>query len=125
MAVSLNWGGAGTLGLPREKSKTFSAPTTAEEVDESIRYMLSNNQNTLSLRYSSISALAARKIMDQALVIVKSYVEQCYNAVTCNYSSSGTVTLTFSAAAAEGETLESYREEALAAAVAVHDELWD
>ena len=119
------WSAAGTtLGDLVDPGKYISAPTTAEEMDESIRYMLSNNENTLALHYSSINALAARKVMDQALAIVKTYVEQCYNSVTCNYNSGGAVTLTFAAAAAEGETLRTYREEAMAAAAAVHDELW-
>lgn len=118
------WSAAGTtLGDLVEPGKYIAAPTTSEEMDESIRYMLSNNQNTLTLRYSNISPLGARKVMDQALSIVKSYVEQCYNAVTCNYTNSGTVTLTFSAANV-GDRIQTYRESAMAAAIAVHDELW-
>ena len=112
-----------TLGDLVEPGKYIAAPTTSEEMDESIRYMLSNNQNTLTLRYSNISPLGARKVMDQALSIVKSYVEQCYNAVTCNYTNSGTVTLTFSAANV-GDRIQTYRESAMAAAISVHDELW-
>lgn len=118
------WSAAGTtLGDLVESGKYIAAPTTSEEMDESIRYMLSNNQNTLTLRYSNISPLGARKVMDQALSIVKSYVEQCYNAVTCNYTNSGTVTLTFSAANV-GDRIQTYRESAMAAAIAVHDKLW-
>ena len=118
------WSAAGTtLGDLVESGKYIAAPTTSEEMDESIRYMLSNNQNTLTLRYSNISPLGARKVMDQALSIVKSYVEQCYNAVTCNYTNSGTVTLTFSAANV-GDRIQTYRESAMAAAISVHDELW-
>ena len=118
------WSAAGTtLGDLVEPGKYIAAPTTSEEMDESIRYMLSNNQNTLTLRYSNISPLGARKVMDQALSIVKSYVEQCYNAVTCNYTNSGTVTLTFSAANV-GDRIQTYRESAMAAAISVHDELW-
>lgn len=118
------WSAAGTtLGDLVEPGKYIAAPTTSEEMDESIRYMLSNNQNTLTLRYSNISPLGARKVMDQALSIVKSYVEQCYNTVTCNYTNSGTVTLTFSAANV-GDRIQTYRESAMAAAISVHDELW-
>lgn len=119
------WSAAGTtLGDLVEPGKYISSPTTAEEMDETIRYMLSNDESTLTLHYGTVSALSARKVMDQALAIVKTYVEQCYNAVTCNYTNSGVVTLTFSAATAEGETLQSYRDEAMAAAIAIHDELW-
>ena len=122
--VDSGWSAAGTtLGDLVEPGKYISSPTTAEEMDESVRYMLSNNQDTLTLRYANISALGARKVMDQALTIVKTYVEQCYNAVTCNYTGDGTVTLTFSAASAES-AIERYREAAMAAAIAVHDQLW-
>ena len=118
------WSAAGTtLGDLVDPGKYIAAPTTAEEMDESIRYMLSNNENTLTLRYNTISTLAARKVMDQALVIMKTYVEQCYNAVTCNYTGDGTVTLTFSAASAD-DAIERYRDAAMAAAISVHDELW-
>ena len=85
--------------------------------------MLSNNQNTLTLHYAGISPLGARKVMDQALSVVKTYVEQCYNSVTCSYSNSGSVTLTFSASNGTG-SIGGYRNEAMAAAIAVHDQLW-
>ena len=118
------WSAAGTtLGGLVEPGKYITSPTTAEEMDESIRYMLSNDQSTLTLRYSSVNAMSARKIMDQALSIVKTYVEQCYNSVTCRYSDTGEVTLTFSASTA-GTAIQTYREETMAAAIAVHDEMW-
>ena len=118
------WSAAGTtLGDLVEPGKYITSPTTAEEMDESIRYMLSNDQSTLTLRYSSVNAMSARKIMDQALSIVKTYVEQCYNSVTCRYSDTGEVTLTFSASTA-GTAIQTYREETMAAAIAVHDEMW-
>lgn len=118
------WSAAGTtLGDLVEPGKYIAAPATSEEMDESIRYMLSNDQDTLTLRYSNISPIGAQKVMDQALSIVKSYVEQCYNAVKCTYTRDGTVTLSFSAANV-GDRIQTYRESAMAAAIAVHDELW-
>ena len=118
------WSAAGTtLGDLVEPGKYITAPSTSEELDESVRYMLSNDQNTLTLHYSNISPTGAQKIMKQALSIVKSYVEQCYNGVKCTYTTNGTVTLTFSAANA-GDRIQSYRESAMADAIAVHDELW-
>ena len=113
-----------TLGDLVPAGTYITSPTTAEEMDESIRYMLSNNQNTLTLYYDTVSALSARKVMDQALSIVKSYVEQCYNNVTCTYTSAGSVTLTFSAATIESTAIQSYRQETMDAAIAVHDALW-
>ena len=118
------WSAAGTtLADLVEPGKYISSPTTAEEMDESIRYMLSNDQSTLTLHYASLNAMSARKIMDQALTCVKVYVEQCYNSVTCRYSDAGEVTLTFSASTA-GTAIQTYREETMAAAIAVHDEMW-
>lgn len=101
----------------------IAAPATAEEMDQDIRYMLSSGQNTLSLQYKALSAISARRVMEQGLSAVKSYCEQCYNTVSCSYSIDGSVTLTFSASSA-GENLAAYRDEAMAAAIAVHDELW-
>ena len=101
----------------------IAAPVSQAEMDQAVRYMLSTGQNTLTLHYQSITTISARRVMDQALSVVKSYCEQCYNTVSCSYSMDGSVTLTFSAASA-GENLSAYREEAMAAAIAVHDQLW-
>lgn len=102
----------------------ISAPSTDEEMDQSIRYMLSTDSNTLKLRYDTgVTSTFARQVMQQALRIVKTYCEQCYNTVTCTYSISGDVTLTFSAASA-GDAIQTYRDETMASAIAVHDQLW-
>ena len=100
------------------------SPTNEAEMDESIRYMLSSGQNTLSLQYPGLSAVDARKIMTQALAVIKGYCEQGYNSVSCSLSTSGSMTLVFSAILAEDQ-LEAYREETFATAVAVRDQLWE
>ena len=102
----------------------IAAPSTAAEMDESIRYMLSSNQNTLTLQYPSLSVVSARRVMEAALAAVKTYCEQCYNTVNCSFTASGTITLTFSAASA-GDQILSYRDAAMEAAIAVHDSLWE
>ncbi len=118
------WSAAGTtLGDLVTAGTYVAAPTTEEEIDSSVRYMLASNQNTLHLQYDSISPTAARKVMEQTLAVVKSYVEQCYNTVTCTFDVGGSLTLTFSASSA-GTSIQTYREAAMAAAIAVHDELW-
>ncbi|MEG2176904.1 MAG: S-layer homology domain-containing protein [Oscillibacter sp.] len=99
------------------------APATAAEMELVVRDMLSKGKNTLELQYSEMTALSARKVMEQALSAVKLYCEQCYNAVSCTYTLTGGVTLRFSASGAE-QPVETYRETALAAAIAVHDQLW-
>lgn len=113
-----------TLGDLVAPGASVAAPATEEEMDTAIRHMLSAGQNTLTLRYDGISAAAARKVMELSLSTVKRYCEQCYNTVSCTYTADGTVTLTFSAASA-GDELESYRRETMAAAIAVHDQLWE
>lgn len=100
-----------------------AAPATAEEMDESVRYMLSSGASQLTLHYPGISAVKAHHVMELALSTVKTYCEQSYNSVTCSYTPFGAVTLTFSAASAEGQ-LAACRTAAMEAAIAVHDQLW-
>ena len=103
----------------------IAAPATEAQIDEDIRYMLSSGTNTLKLQYATpINAAFARKVMEQALSAVKTYCEQCYNTVSCSYTVGGSITLTFSAASAE-DRLEEYRQETIASAIAVHDQLWE
>lgn len=101
----------------------IAAPSTDAEMDQAIRYMLASDQNTLILKYPELTVTRSRQLMQQALATMKSYCEQCYNTVSCTYTLDGTLTLTFSAASAE-EELPTYRDETMAAAIAVHDSLW-
>lgn len=101
----------------------IAAPRTAAEFDEDIRYMLSQGKNVLTLRYpEGFTVSAARDTVNSALVAVKRYCEQGYNAVSCSYSKAGTMELHFSSVAEE--RTETCRQEALDAAIAVHDALW-
>lgn len=119
------WSAQGrTLGSLVESGTYIAAPATEEELEGSIRYMLASNENVLTLQYpGGLTADTARSVMEDALDIVKSYCEQCYNAVTCNYTTAGQLTLTFSAAGT-GSDIASYRAETMAAAISVHDQLW-
>lgn len=101
-----------------------ASPATAEEMEQSVRYMLSSGSNQLSLSFPGISAIQARRVMESALSIVKSFCEQSYNSVSCSYNSAGKVTLTFSAMGLTPEQTASCRTSALESAVAVHDQLW-
>lgn len=105
------------------QSEYLAAPATAQEMDQAVRHMLSGGGNTLTLQYPNLTTVSARKVMEQALAVVKSYCEQCYNTVSCTYTAAGDMTLTFSASSA-GNRIEEYRQAALAAAIAVHDQLW-
>jgi hypothetical protein len=102
----------------------IAAPETEEEMDSSIRYMLSSGSDQLKLQYSQLSTAKAREIMELALSVVKTYCEQSYNSVTCAYNLTGSLTLTFSAQSAQ-QNLAEYREATMEAAIAVHDQLWE
>lgn len=101
-----------------------AAPVSETEMDQAVRYMLSSGQSKLTLQYPSLNPLYARQIMEHALAVVKTYCEQCYNTVSCSYSTAGSLTLTFSAASANGQ-LDAYRTAAMESAIAVHDQLWE
>ena len=120
------WSAEGTTMADLVTAGTYvAAPVTDEELESSIRYMLASGQSTLNLQYDSpVSVSSARSIMQRSLAIIKTYCEQCYNNVSCSYSPDGSVTLTFSAASA-GKSLQTYREETMAAAITVHDMLWE
>lgn len=100
------------------------APANAAEMDECIRYMLSGGASALALQYPGITEAQAQRVMELALATVKTYCEQSYNAVYCTYNRAGRLMLTFSASNL-GERTALYREETMAAAVAVHDRLWE
>ena len=101
----------------------IAAPATDEEMDQAIRCMLSTGSNTIVLKYPSLDSTRSRALMQQALNAVKTYCEQCYNTVSCTYTTDGSLTFSFSAASAD-ETLPAYRDTAMAFAIAVHDQLW-
>lgn len=100
-----------------------AAPSTAAEMDESIRYMLSSDSNTLSLSYPSMTMTQAHNILMQALSAVKMYPEQGYNYASCDFTSSGTMSLTFSSNTANLPV--NYRQATMDAAIAIHDKLWN
>ena len=112
-----------TLASLVEPGAYVSSPATADEIDGDVRYMLSRGESTLTLRYSGLSAVKARQVMQQALASVKLRCEQGYNTVSCSYSPLGEMTLTFSAAGA-GDRVQEYRAAAMESAIEVHDQLW-
>ena len=112
-----------TLASLIPAAEYIAAPSTDEEMHQAIRSMLSSGSSTLVLKYPSLDAARSRSIMQQALAVVKTYCEQCYNSVSCTYMVDGSLTLTFSAASG-GENLSAYRDAAMASAIVVHDQLW-
>lgn len=99
------------------------SPTTREQMDHAVRAMLFAGKNTLEFKYDRLSATDARKCMNAALSIVKSYCEQSYNSVSCSYSLDGALSLTFGSTAVAAKDLPRYQEETMKAALAVQAQL--
>lgn len=99
------------------------SPSTREELESSVRYMLSRGESQLTFYYPGLSTGDAHRLIDQSLSLVKAYCEQCYNQVLYTQNVSGFVNLTFSAAGADNRT-EACRAATMEAAIAVHDRLW-
>lgn len=97
-------------------------PADQEELESSLRYMLSQGEDQIVFYTPGLSGKEARQLMNQALLAMKKYCEQGYNEVLCTRGA-GMVTLSFSIAGAEDRTQE-YRAAAMEAAAAVHDRLW-
>lgn len=112
-----------TLGSLVEAAGPIAAPKTRTEMDQAVRHMLAQEKNVLTLQYDSADAASAGEAMNLALEVIKTYCEQSYNIVTCNYDAGGRVTLTFSAAAA-GNRLQEYRDFSIEQAVEVRAKLW-
>lgn len=102
----------------------IAAPETAADYDSAVRYMLTQEENTLILKVpDGFTTASAQETLNSALMAVKRYCEQGYNSAACTYSVAGTMLLKFSSVA-DGQT-EAYRQAALEAAIAVHDALWE
>ena len=112
-----------TLADLVEPGEYILTPANQEELESSIRHMLSKGSDQVVFYFPGISNAEARNLMDQSLVIMKGYCEQGYNQVDCTRGA-GVVTLIFSAAGANGRT-EAFRAASMEAAVSVHDRLWE
>ena len=114
-----------TLADLVEPGTYVSFPSSEEELTQTVRYMLSSGSNQMSLQFPGISASQARKVMEEALSIVKSYCEQGYNSVSCRFATDGFITLTFSTVAAQSEEqAAAYRAASLEEALAIRQRLW-
>lgn len=102
----------------------LAAPKTAADYDKVIRYMLSRGENTISFQNpDGFTVSGAQQTLNSALLAVKRYCEQGYNTAACSYSQAGSMIVQFTSIA--GEQTEAYRQAALDAAIAVHDDLWE
>ena len=116
---------AGLVEAPQETALPSSAKDTAA-IDSLVRDMLARGEHTITLQYSKVLTSSAATALTQAFTsCVKTYCEQMYNAVSCKSYSTGKVSLAFSSTACTDTQLETCRTKALAAAVKVHDALWE
>ena len=116
---------AGLVKAPQGTALPASAKDTAA-IDSLVRDMLARGEHSITLRYPKALSSSAATALTQAFTsCVKTYCEQMYNSVSCKSYSSGKVQLTFSSTARSDAQLETCREQALAAAIRVHDSLWE
>ena len=103
-----------------------AAPSTDEEFDAAIRYMLSQGDLSLSLYYGKpVDSAFVSSVLKTSLRVIGRYSENMLNFATCSYyQSSGEMTISFSVANSSPEETVAYRDETLKAALAVREELW-
>ena len=95
-------------------------------IDALVRDMLARGASTITLSYPKALGQSTAAALTQAFTArVKTYCEQMYNSVSCKAYATGRVVLTFSSTAGTDTQLAAYRAKALAAAIAVHDSLWE
>ena len=118
--------GSTYAGLVDAVSTCPSSPNTSAEMDQAIRYLISHGVYQIKLKYSGLTSAGANTITQLALTTVKSYCEQGYNTANCFYNTTtGQITLTFSAADLTVSQTAGCRSYALSAAIAAHDALWN
>ena len=133
LRISLDWEltemqrGEGMALLVESDGTFFEAPASISEIDANIRRMLARGERRIVLSYppNSLTSQAVDTLLEDHLNVIRLYVEQTYNAVSCASSiRTGSVVLTFSSSLYGDEYLEEYRNATLTAAMAVRDELW-
>lgn len=132
LRITLSWDlnsakGVTWPSLVTGTAKYVSAPATEEEFDSTIRWMLSQESLTLNLDYARpVDNTFASTVLQKCLNSAGKYSEQMLNSATCSYYvNTGKMTLTFSVAESTQAESIAYRNEALSAAIEVHDHLWD
>lgn len=103
-------------------------PDEREKIDADVRYMLSRGERTVRLQYPAkvVSRSFADELTQAFLNAARNYVEQTYNYVQVSYSTNaGYVHMTFASSLYPESQVDSYREETMDYALAVHDSLWE
>ncbi len=104
------------------------SPSERDKIDADVRYMLSRGERTIKLQYPSgtLTRSYADDLNRVFLEAARNYVEQTYNYVHISYSSSaGFAALTFASSLYSEDDVDYYRDETMAYALAVHDQMWE
>ena len=116
---------AGLVAAP-QKTALPASPKDTAAIDALVRGMLARGEHSITLQYPKALSAATANALTQAFTsCVKTYCEQMYNVVSCRSYATGRVVFTFSSTACAEKVLESYRAKTLAAAIRVHDSLWE
>lgn len=116
---------AGLVAAP-QKTALPASPKDTASIDALVRGMLARGEHSITLQYPKALSAATANALTQAFTsCVKTYCEQMYNVVSCRSYATGRVVFTFSSTACAEKVLESYRAKTLAAAIRVHDSLWE
>jgi len=101
------------------------APSTDEEFDAAIRYMLSQDDLSLSLNYGrTVDSAFVSSVLQTCLRVIGRYSENMLNYATCSYyERTGEMTVSFSVAGASADETVAYRDATLEAALSVRSEL--
>lgn len=102
-------------------------PGDTDAIDNNLRWMLANGHSSLTLQMEPtwVTRDNVSRLMQQYLDQIRQYVEQGYNAVSCNYSAvTGEVTFRFYSSIFSDQIFASARQETLQRAIEVHDQLW-
>ena len=102
-------------------------PADTKAIDQNIRYMLSQGQRTMVLRYpeQSLTQKKVDELLRAFLNGIRGYVEQEYNEVNCTYSrKTGAITVTFSSSLWDDHMLDKARTAIMDKAIEIHDTLW-
>lgn len=101
-------------------------PTDRMAVDSDVRYMLSRGERAIVLDYGKPQTKEfLTQLMDAFLTAIRRYPEQTYNKISLSYSTiSGKVTVRFSSSLYGEEMIPLYREDTLAEAIAVRNQLY-
>ena len=121
--------GATYAGLVEDSGSAYTSHLLSDTAtaDANVRHMLSSGANTIALHYdpSALTRTFVTDLMNLYLLTVRTYIEQGYNAVSCNYNTStGLVTFRFYSSLFSDSSFSAARQETLDAAIEVHDHLW-